>query len=247
MHVYTDNFFKEHHSDCERSAEQVVPLLISLFKPDSILDVGCGDGTWLSRFAARSVQDYIGVDGDYVSPKVLRIPSGHFICHDLSKPFDLKRRFDIVMSLEVAEHLPEQTAQAFVQSLISHGDLIVFSAAIPGQYGEHHINEQWPSYWVSLFHLYGFKAFDVLRWRIWNDSKVTWWYRQNMIVFATPDRASSIPALCEEGLPQHMFPLDVAHPGLMNFFRSTLQTDASIRLLGIKLIKLSIRRFLRMT
>jgi SAM-dependent methyltransferase len=246
MHAYTKAFFEKHHSECDGSSERMVPLLLSLFKPKSILDVGCGDGTWLSKFASQSVQDYVGVDGDYVSSQILQIPTDHFIGHDLSKPLDLKRKFDLVMSLEVAEHLSEQAAHIFVRSLTCHGDLILFSAAIPGQFGDHHVNEQWPSYWVSLFEKCGFKVFDILRWRIWNDPKVTWYYRQNMLVFATPERASTIPALCEEGIGQRIFPLDIAHPIFVNFFRYTLRTDASIRLLAVKLMKLSIRRLFPM-
>jgi SAM-dependent methyltransferase len=242
MHAYTSEFYNRHHPDCERSAERVVPLLLSLFAPGSVLDVGCGDGTWLKTFATAGICDYLGVDGGYVQREVLQIPNERFAQHDLTLPLDLKRRFDLVLSLEVAEHLAPESAGDFVRSLTRHADLVVFSGAIPGQYGEHHVNEQWPSYWARLFENVGFQTFDVLRPRIWNDDAICWWYRQNMLVFATADRASSIPALREYEYLGDYARLDVAHPGLMAFFRATLETNASVKLLGLKLIRLIMKR-----
>jgi len=246
MHAYTNEFYNRHHPDCERSAERIVPLLLSLFAPGSALDLGCGDGTWLKTIAAAGIGDYLGVDGGYVRPEVLQIPDERFVRHDLSLPLDLKRRFDLVLSLEVAEHLPPESAVDFVRSLTRHGDLVVFSGAIPGQYGEHHVNEQWPSYWARLFQHFGFQTYDVLRPRIWNDDAICWWYRQNMLVFATADRASLIPVLREHESLRNSACLDIAHPGLMAFFRATLQTNASVKLLGQKLIRLIMKRAIRM-
>lgn len=164
------------------SPREVVPLVMDAVRPQSVLDVGCGTGTWLKAFAEHGVTNYLGIDSDHVDRSLLKIPPTSFLPQDLSKRFDINRKFDLVISLEVAEHLPEFTADTFVESLTSHGDAVLFSAAIPGQGGQHHINEQWPAYWQKKFEKHGFFFHDVIRPQIWNNENVEWWYRQNMFL-----------------------------------------------------------------
>jgi len=185
----------DYYSSIERSAESssrvLVPLILELIKPQSVLDVGCGDGTWLNAYAQTGLVDYQGVDGDYVSDDVLKIPRDHFTAQNLEHPFDLGRRFDLVQSLEVAEHLSANAAKGFVQSLVRHGDVILFSAAVPSQRGQDHINEQWPDYWAALFELNGFDCFDWIRPRVWADNRVAWWYAQNTLLFVKKTHEAS--------------------------------------------------------
>ena len=82
---------------------------------------------------------------------------------DLTHPLQLDRQFDLVLSLEVAEHIPAGRAATFIDSLVRHGDAILFSAAIPRQGGEQHINCQWPSWWAELFTQRGYQTFDLVR------------------------------------------------------------------------------------
>jgi len=91
----------------------------------------------------------------------------------------LNRKYDLAISLEVAEHLPEQFADLFVKTLILHSDIILFSAAIPGQGGQNHLNEQWPDYWIEKFSKHGYFFHDLIRPLIWNNKKVDYWYKQN--------------------------------------------------------------------
>lgn len=135
------------------------------------------------------MKDVLGLDGDYVEKELLAkyISNNEFKATDLTQPFDLKRKFDLIISLEVAEHLPEDSAENFIKSLCKHGDIIVFSAAIPGQGGQNHINEQWRFYWCEKFASFNYKAFDILRPRIWNIEKVNWWYKQNVLIFSKHD------------------------------------------------------------
>lgn len=166
------------------AAEVVVPIILEQFTVKSVLDVGCGLGTWLKVFQdAFNINDILGLDGAYLDKSKLAIESAFFKEIDLKKPFDLKREYDLVISLEVAEHLPEHAAVGFVESLCKHGDTIIFSAAIPAQGGQNHINEQWPDYWESLFLSNGFVQSDVLRPLIWNNSAIEVWYRQNIFVY----------------------------------------------------------------
>jgi len=114
----------------------------------------------------------------------LAIPKKNFRAHDLSTPLDLKKSFDLVQSLEVAEHLPEGKAELFVDNLIRHGDVILFSAAVPHQGGEHHVNEQPPEYWRRKFAARGYAAFDFVRPKLEGRSEVMPWYRFNSYVYA---------------------------------------------------------------
>ena len=182
--LYNSSFFDEVSQGTRESAHVVVPLVYELVRPASVLDVGCATGTWLSAWTNAGVADVLGVDGDYVDRTALEIPLGNFAPVDLQQPFSLGRRFDLVQTLEVAEHLDEERADGFVDSLVRHGDVILFSAAIPGQGGTHHVNEQWPSYWAKKFEKAGYTAYDVVRPRIWSDPRVQVWYRQNMLLFA---------------------------------------------------------------
>jgi SAM-dependent methyltransferase len=124
----------------------VVPTVLRLVQPEPVVDVGCGDGAWLSVFRELGVNHRFGLDGDYVDRRLLQIPQDQFSATDLSLPFRLPCTFDLAVSLEVAEHLPPQSAEDFVDSLTRLAPVVLFSAAIPLQGGTHHLNEQWPDY-----------------------------------------------------------------------------------------------------
>lgn len=161
---------------------ELVPILMSMLKPSSVLDVGCGTGTWLKAFDEKGITDYLGVDGGYVDRQMLKIPITKFVPQDLREEWSLNRKFDLALSLEVAEHLPEESADRFVKILAAHGEAIIFSAAIPGQGGQNHLNEQWPAYWQQKFERHGFYFHDVIRPMIWANERIEWWYRQNIFL-----------------------------------------------------------------
>jgi SAM-dependent methyltransferase len=182
---YDAAFYERGASDSRKSAAVVVPLVNKLVRPESVLDVGCGVGAWLAEWVSQGVTDVLGLDGEYVDRAMLQIESTDFLPVDFRSRFSLGRRFDLVESLEVAEHLEEPYADAFVQSLASHADTVLFSAAIPGQGGTHHVNEQWPSYWVAKFSHVGLGLFDIIRPLIWADGRVGRCYRQNILIFSS--------------------------------------------------------------
>jgi SAM-dependent methyltransferase len=182
--AYTSDFFDELANGTWESARAVVPLVNELLQPASVLDVGCGVGTWLAEWGRAGVSDVLGIDGDYVDRTALQLPADRFTPTDLQQSFSLGRKFDLVQTLEVAEHIDEAYADTFVESLARHGDTILFSAAIPGQGGTHHINEQWPSYWAEKFEKAGYTTYDIIRPQIWADSRIKVWYRQNIMIFA---------------------------------------------------------------
>ena len=187
--TYDAGFFAEQKRGSVKSAEVVVPVIVKLLpKIESALDVGCGIGAWLRALRDRNVADLTGVDGPWVPEGSLLIEGNQFCARDLTQPIELSRRFDLVICLEVAEHLPATVADRLVGSLCAHGDVVLFSAAIPGQGGTGHINEQWPEYWVGRFRREGMAVFDVLRPRFWNDQRVDVVYRQNMFLFIRETR-----------------------------------------------------------
>jgi SAM-dependent methyltransferase len=180
---YTAAFYEDQMAGSRRSAEVVAPWLIDLVRPASVLDVGCGAGTWLRAFVDRGVTDVVGVDGDHVARSLLQIDPGAFRPIDLSRPFDLGCRFDLVLSLEVAEHLEAADAGTLVDSIIHHGDVVAFSAAVPFQGGTHHLNEQWPGYWIDRFAGRGYACLDVARPWLWEHPDIEPWYAQNLFLF----------------------------------------------------------------
>lgn len=136
----------------------------------------------------------VGVDGPYVDPEQLAIPRSAFRALDVSAPFSLGRQFDLVQSLEVAEHLDASCADTFVANLVAHGALILFSAALPGQGGEHHVNEQPWEYWRGKFAMHEFELFDFVRPRVHDDHSVYFCYRFNTFLFAHRSAVAALPA-----------------------------------------------------
>jgi SAM-dependent methyltransferase len=167
-----------------QSAKNIIPIIQDWFNPASVLDVGCGNGSWLKAWMEEGLTDILGVDGNYVNQQELLIPVDKFVPHNLEEPLDLNRRFDIVFCLEVGEHLDEKFSTGLIQSLTRHSDTIIFSAAIPGQGGDRHINEKEPAFWQKIFNEAGYHTYDIIRPLIWENDEIYWWYRQNMFVAA---------------------------------------------------------------
>lgn len=170
----------------------------------SAVDFGCGLGAWLRALAELGVADLVGVDQsrEHRPPGSIEW-AGKYHPADLAHPLDLRRLFDLAICVEVAEHLAPEAAAVLVETITRHADLVLFSAAIPGQGGDHHVNEQWPEYWAERFNARGFAACDSLRFSIWQDPEILWWYRQNTVIYfrrSGPWKLAEIP------------PLPVAHP-----------------------------------
>ncbi|MBI3853202.1 MAG: methyltransferase domain-containing protein [Verrucomicrobia bacterium] len=213
---YGREFFENQAASSLRSAEAIVPDLIQHLRPRSVVDVGCGVGTWLSVFLSHGMTDVLGIDGDYVDRGMLLVPKDVFMPHDLAEPLRLPRRFDLVLSLETAEHLPPTCAETFVRTLTGLGDVVVFSAAVPGQawIKNIHLNEQWPDYWVNLFRKNGYDVLDYVRRRVWSNDRVCWWYAQNILLFIKHDRYSAYAHLQNREVDDfhNAFPLSIVHP-----------------------------------
>ena len=181
--AYDKAFYEEQCLGSRNSALVIVPFLLGTFAIGSVVDLGCGLGTWLSVFERCGIKDIAGYDGDYVPREYLQIPEECFHPADLSGPIDFGRRCDLAMSLEVAEHIPPSKARDFVGKLTSLSDVVLFSGALPYQGGTGHVNENYPEYWAMLFRERRYVPVDIIRDHFWYDGMVCPWYRQNMLIF----------------------------------------------------------------
>lgn len=184
--LYPPSFYDAIRAGCQSSAAVVVPLVLDELGPvTSVVDVGCGEGWWAKAFEDRGIPA-LGIDGAYAESAY---QGDTFMAADLSVPLPADAgRFDLAICLEVAEHLPEQRAASLVADLCRLADVVMFSAAIPGQPGTGHINCQWPAYWVERFAEHGYVGSGALRWQVWGNPAVEWWYQQNLLVFGQRSR-----------------------------------------------------------
>lgn len=192
-HVYNDTFFDYIDDGARRSAQAFIGLLGPWCAPRSVLDLGCGRGVWLDEWHKSGVPEVLGVDGDYVNRAELAIPAGSFHAGDLTRPLGLEKRFDLAQSLEVGEHLPCDAADALVDSLTQASDRVLFSAAVNGQGGEFHVNEQPLSFWQAKFESRGFRAYDCLRPNLKTRTEVEPWYRYNAVLYVHERAARDLP------------------------------------------------------
>jgi hypothetical protein len=209
---YDSAYFRIKAAGERTSAEAIVPVVMSLLEPRSVCDVGCSQGTWLAVFKEHGVDRVLGIDGDYIEREKLEIDEHEFVATDLERGVPEVGRFDLAVSLEVAEHLLTEAAQPLVDGLVALAPAVLFSAAIPGQGGRGHVNEQWPDYWSDLFARHGYFPIDCIRARVWLDRSVNAWYRQNTLLFADRPLIESNDRLREAHAGSSDRPLSIVHP-----------------------------------
>jgi hypothetical protein len=224
---YTTEYFEEISKNSLRSAKEIVPLIFNYFTPKSVIDIGCGIGAWLSVWQQHGVNDILGIDGNYIDREQLLINADNFLAVELETDIKINRRFDLVMSLEVAEHIKPEFASNFVRTLCSSGDIVLFSAAIPNQGGVLHYNEQYPQYWIEKFKEFGFLPYDCIRNKIWENSRIDVNYRQNILFFIKEEKKGLYPLITNDNtivLPL-VHPLHFQHKqDIIRSYQNTLRT-----------------------
>ena len=236
-YIYEDRFFDYVDIGSSRSARHVIAAVRPHILVRSVLDVGCGRGIWLAEWRRSGIAEVQGVDGSYVSTAELAVPAQYFRALDVSYPFDLERKFDLVQSLEVAEHIAADCAEIFIDNLCRHGDLILFSAAVPGQGGEHHINEQPYEYWREKFRVRGYRVFDFVRTAVARNRQVEPWYRYNALLFARDNALERLDKAVQRTQIQDSAPVPDIAPLLWRLRNATLRQMPSgivYRLVALK-------------
>lgn len=196
------------------SARILLPMVRELMPVDSVIDVGCGYGAFLAVWQELGVADWLGVEGPWITRENLLVEADRVVVRDLEAPLDLDSQADLAMCLEVGEHLTPARAPGLIADLVACAPTVLFSAAIPGQGGTGHINEQWPGYWVRLFRQQGYECVDAFRAGLWDNPRVCWWYAQNAFLFVRWNLLESQPALMTQWSPGLTMPLNVVHPRL---------------------------------
>lgn len=214
--IYDSQYYRNRKQNLHDSVTGVISVVTQWIHPQSVLDVGCGQGHWLASWKkCEGITKTFGVDGSWVSRDELVISPDEFRHLDLETDRPELGPFDLVQCLEVAEHLDPKAAAGFVRWLCKQGPMVLFSAAVPGQGGTGHVNEQWPDYWEGLFKDEGFVRFDIIRKSIWEDHTVRWWYRQNAFLFVHEPYLALNSELTHQlesadGSPEH-----VVHPEML--------------------------------
>lgn len=192
---YNADFYLQQADGSKRSALVLLNELFRLYKPSSVLDIGCGAGSWLSAAEELGASKLFGYEGSWVKKDMLLSKNIDLTTVDLSQHFVSSHRVDLALSLEVAEHLPSNISPCLVSALCKSSDVVLFGAGIPYQWGTNHINLEWQSYWANLFKHHGFVAYDIIRTATWKNGAVEWWYRQNALLYVKAGSASINPDL----------------------------------------------------
>jgi len=210
---YNEDFYNSQMELSIKSAEIVLPAILEIIpNVNSAVDFGCGTGAWLSVLKRLGVNEIKGYDGAWAQKKLL-IPQECFTAIEFDKEVvAAEKKYDLAISLEVAEHLTEQSAEKFVEILTNASDIVLFSAAIPLQGGSNHINERWQSYWYDIFNKYGFTGTDFPRKKLWNEHNVACTYRQNIVLYVKKGKIETT------AIPREHFDcneqIDCVHPEL---------------------------------
>jgi SAM-dependent methyltransferase len=212
INIYNKEFYDRQMHNSYNSAKIILEHIFGVYRPKSIIDFGCGAGTWLkAAYELNNMQGkYVGLDGDWGAKDELMPEFIDFRKTDFSREYFVNEKFDLAISLEVAEHIPQKYSSSFVNSIVNSSDVVLFSAAIPGQGGVNHINEQYQSYWYTLFKENGYECFDIIRSVFWSDNRVGVGYRQNALVYVK--RKSGLLEIFAKFDIVNLSLLDIVHP-----------------------------------
>ncbi len=118
--------------------ESLLKFTLQVCQPKHALDIGCGLGYFVKYLRDKGV-DAWGIEG-YDLGSLFKAP-GYQIKQDITQPFDLKEKYDLVMCLEVVEHIPREFEDIVFDNIVRHmGKYLLFSSA-PRQQGTEGMDE----------------------------------------------------------------------------------------------------------
>jgi len=239
----SDFKYSEHFVENFSSARKIVPIVLDLIgTPKSVVDLGGGTGAWCTVFKECGVSTVTCIDDARIQPQDLLVEPQEFIGCDFSAALPAAVRSDLALSLEVAEHLKEEMADAIVRFLTESSDVVLFSGAIPGQPNRSHVNEKPPLFWKRLFEQRGFSRLDVVRPKIIADTTISYWYRQNLFLFANSRGLSRLKETHSafETIPEDF---ELVHTGILERYRAGLHPPSARR--AFRELVMAIGRLLR--
>lgn len=140
------------------SFSRIAEQIIQDFHPKSVLDVGCAWGYLVEALRDRGVEAY-GIDiSEYAISKVREDIKPYCVVGSISDKFpeELPDKYDLVITIEMLEHLTPEDGDIAIETLCNLSDTIVVSTT-PDDFNEPtHINVQQPAYWVTRFAKHGF-------------------------------------------------------------------------------------------
>ncbi len=183
--AYDDSYYLRRQEKSLTSAAKIVEHLSKYHSPKTVIDIGCGRGSWLKAFDDSEVTKKVGVDGPWNTQTDMLDSQIQFFQSDLANPesIQIEGRFELAISLEVAEHLPPDSSEPLVKALVKYSDVVLFSAAYEHQPGRGHVNTRQHSYWAELFAQEDYVVFDLFRPVFWGDSEVQYFYQQNCFLY----------------------------------------------------------------
>lgn len=175
--IWLDNNLIEHKYDSQLN-KKLIEILNSE-KVKTIIDLGCGPGMY-SEFLNQNGFFCDCCDGN---PHTIELSKHKCFIQDLSIDFDLQKKYDCVLCLEVGEHIPKLYEDILIDNIIKHTEkLIILSWATVGQGGHGHVNEQPNEYISKKFENKDFeRCYDIeidLR-----KSSFWWWFKNTIMVF----------------------------------------------------------------
>jgi len=243
--LYDEDFYEGQIDGSYRSAVAYAQFFSNIFNPKSVVDLGCGRGTWLKAFGECGSENLVGLDGHWNNQNQMIDQSIKFIATDLNKPIDnIKDRFDLAISVEVAEHLKEESSTTFVRNLTALSDVVMFGAAYENQGGTDHINEQPHTYWAKKFIQDGYTPYDIFRPNMWGNSNIEFWYQQNTFLYVkNTSRINQILSEAGYNPISNLEFMNCIHPHLYGLWVSKYTPKNLIKATLIKLVPKKLRPF----
>jgi len=225
---YHPHYHDEKVATSRRAAERILPIVLSIIDVTSIIDVGCGPGSWLDVARQMGVVTLTGVEGEWATEwfddEGIRSRGFDLLLANLEDELRPAATFDLALCIEVIEHLSPERGESFVADLCRCAGHVLFGAAIPGQKGPNHLNTRWPSYWAECFAVHDYLPLDVVRGRVWGDDDLLVHHRQNPILFVRDDLYERALRRALEMGPPPLAALDQVHPSL-RMMQSTARAD----------------------
>jgi len=227
--LYDPHYHDDKAAASRHAADVILPIVFSVVAVESVVDVGCGYGNWLAAARALGVTDLTGIEGPWAAAwrdRDVLATEFDLVLADLEAPLRVERTYDLVICIEVVEHLTARRAPGFVADLCAAGETVLLGAAIPGQRGPNHVHERWLSQWAADFAQHGYEPIDCIRPRIWGDPSLWTHHRQNPVLFVAEHRGSDARARAHALPEPGPDALDVVHP---DFLLRTLREEEQER------------------